>query len=499
MIKKFSEFVNESTKDLKKHIGSIAANELIDNSKDRSDKVENWHNSAFGDKHRLEFDLPAQVPDAVKNHVESNGGKIDETGHKVTLKSGREVPTSKFLGKSNAPKDVNNEYQHHLKNASAAGDTKLVISKHPGEVASCSTGTHWNSCANLTSDGPGAHFMPSEIQHGTMIAMHVHKDAKPNEDGEYDAKHILGRRLIKRHDTDNDNVTFHQEEKSYGQFPKSAIDKTDEFLEKHNTKNYVISSKNPNVYDDDSKIHKVNPKLSSDEISHLVKTAPYETKKNLVRSDRLSSEDIHHALKDDDKMIRINAMKNPNLTPEHINKGLSDPELSVRTVAALHPNASKENLDTALASGDESVRYSAAKNPKLTKSHIDSIIEKENNPNIVHEAIKNPNASSKHIQHGLDSDNPEFNRAAASNINISDKQLHQALDSKHPVVRGYAADNPAMKEEHFHKVLNDPADHVRALAIHNKHIPKHVLLKFTKHDDEDTASEAKYRYRKDFK
>ena len=106
---KFIDYLAESTKDLHNYIGKNSAKfkQLESSTKNITQSAKDYHEKAFpkGQNH-LEFDLPQEAPESVKQHVESNGGKLHQSGHSVTLKSGREVPTSKFLGKSRAPKHI---------------------------------------------------------------------------------------------------------------------------------------------------------------------------------------------------------------------------------------------------------------------------------------------------------------------------------------------------------------------------------------------------------
>jgi hypothetical protein len=271
---KFSEYrlLSEATKDLYAAIGKGKATKLLTTKIDP--EIQSLHDKTFGEGERhVEIPLENDVPEKVKTHIESHGDSVTNSG--VTLKTGRSVPISKYLSHSKAPKDVSDEHENWNRNK--ASNSKLVISRHPGEVASCSTGTHWSSCArpskNKDEYTPAWSSMGDEIHHGTLIAMHVHKDAVPTISGEYASKDILGRTLIKRHDSDADSpkeISFHREGKSYGAFPESAKSAVDSFTKKNYPMKNMVGHKHENLYDDDNKSVKVN--LDHPDIEHAFTT-----------------------------------------------------------------------------------------------------------------------------------------------------------------------------------------------------------------------------------
>ena len=96
-------------KELYSAIGIGATNTLIKTKVDP--KVQAMHDSTFGvGKHHIEFPIENDVPEKVKAHVESQGDSLVEDG--VKLGSGRVAPLSKYLVKSKAPKDVQDEHQN---------------------------------------------------------------------------------------------------------------------------------------------------------------------------------------------------------------------------------------------------------------------------------------------------------------------------------------------------------------------------------------------------
>ena len=269
--KDYIQILQEGTKDvhdaLKAHYGDKKGTSLAKKllSMKRTKQAEESHNMIFGkDQHHIELgSVDTSFPDKIRHHIESSGDSVDHDGV-VTLKSGRKVTTDAYLGRSLKDKskqevsDIHSELTNWKKNKNNS-NTRLVLSRHPADIASASTGTHWTSCVDLKNgmekDNFAAGAMPNEIKHGTMIALHVHKDAKPNEDGSYDSKDILGRTLLKLHHGEKEN-TFFREKKSYGAFPKDAERKVDDFLNKNTPRNEPSYEKNSNVYNDDGETRK---------------------------------------------------------------------------------------------------------------------------------------------------------------------------------------------------------------------------------------------------
>lgn len=410
--------LSESTKDLHKAIGEKETKNLLDTRVDR--QVQSMHDKIFGEgNHHIEIPLHNPVPESVHDHIKANGDSVE--GDKVKLKSGRHVEIAKYLGRSKAPKHVVDAHDHWDKNKGEFGNTKLVISRHKGEVASCSTGTHWDSCAKATkssddNDGPAWRAMPEELRHGTTIAMHVHKDAKPNEHGEYDSKDILGRTLIKRHQSyDGKNSSFHREQRKYGAFPETANDAVDKFTKKHYPIHHAdaMHTKHEDLYDDDGNNTKFNPHASDESLHSLLKHRNTYTRMSTLDHPNIASSHIHAALDDESPIIRRMAAKHNNATPENIHKGLKDIDQSVqigaisnihansdhikealksrspmvRKRAAGHPNASNENLHDAVKHSDHEVALEALKNKNIKKEHFESAL---NHPNVMvkHQAQK---------------------------------------------------------------------------------------------------------------
>jgi hypothetical protein len=334
----FKEYrsLSEATKELYSAMGKRDADTLLNTR--IAPEIKKLHDGVFGEyNHHIEIPLHNDIPDSVKEHVKSKGDTLD--GENVKLSSGRSVKLSKYLPKSEAPKSTMDAHEHWNQNKGEYGNTKLVITRQPSEVASMSTGTHWDSCARMGSDKIASRKIPAEIEHGTLMAMHVHKDSEPNSDGEYKSKDVLGRTLIKRHDDENGGISFHRENRKYGAFPDTANKAVDDFAKKHYSSSGSVQEKHHNLYDDDD-----------------TPTKYFIHKK-----------DIHGFLDSHSSNDRIAAISHPDATPEHINKALDDHRTQVRSIAAGHKNASKENVEKATNDSNHVVAAAAKERLKSFK------------------------------------------------------------------------------------------------------------------------------------
>ena len=469
--KKYTE-LSESTKDLYKAIGERETKGLLETKVDP--KIKKMHDKVFGEGNsHIEIPLHDDIPDSVKAHVKSNGDEL--SGDKVKLKSGRLVEISKYLGKSKAPKHVVDAHEHWDRNKGEYGNTKLVITRHPGEVASASTGTHWKSCAEAPKNGdiygPAWEAMPKELEHSTLMAMHVHKDAKPNADGEYDSKDIYGRQLAKRHSSyDGKEDSFFPENKKYGAFSDAAS----KAFRKFTNKNYpmgkaALHHKNEDVYDDDGNSTKFNPSSTDEDLHKLLKHKNAYTRLSTLEHPSIAESHIHAALDDENPSIRRQAAKHKNATPKNIDKALDDDDGQVATAAASNMNATPKNIDKALDYPSVFVKKNAASHPNASSENLHKAI-KIGNATTATAAIGNKNATSEHIAAALRHEATPVRIAAASHPKASDETLHAAIRSPDDAVGLAAINNINAKKEHFeYAAKNHPNHFVRHQAQNRLH------------------------------
>jgi predicted secreted Zn-dependent protease len=478
--------LSEATKDLYAAMGKDKADDLLDTPVDRD--VKKLHDKTFGvGNHHIEIPLHNPVPEKVIDHVKSQGDSMD--GDNVKLKSGRSVELSKYLPKSNAPKSVMDDHENWSKNRGGS-NTKLVISRRPAEVASASTNTHWDSCANMGRDHgdkermPAARAMPHEVKHGTLIAMHVHNDAKPNEHGEYNSQDVLGRTLIKRHHDDSGGSSFHREERKYGAFPHVANEAVDKFAEKHYPMNGIASEKERTLYNDDEKSTKMNKKATSDQLHSALEDKNPIVREAAIKHPNATSEHIDKALADKNPIVREAAIKHPNVTSAHIDKALNDKNSSVRQAAIKHPNATSEHIDKALDDRSDIVREAAIKHPNVTSAHIDKALEHTDSL-IRTYAISNKNATADHITKALNDKDSSVRQRAAKHDNATADHITKALNDSDNYVNQDAIKNKNVNAEHITHVLNSKGWQMKEHAIsHNNASPENINLALDNEDDD---------------
>jgi hypothetical protein len=290
-----------------------------------------------------------------------------------------------------------------------------------------------------------------------MIAMQVHKDAKPNEHGEYDGKDVHGRVLLKRHDSENGHVVFRPESRSYGKFGENAKKAASDFAEKHYPMKDITYMKHESLYDDDKTKFKINPKTSEDELHKIFDNADHALRISMLEQPNAHSSLIHKALDDKSNapFAKEAAIKNSSVNSEHITK-------------ALNLNGSIHRITRAYAAG----------HPKATSEHITKALN-DPSPIVREAAIKNTNGAVKdeHYIKAFDDVNEDVRSSAVGRIK-SPKHIDIALNKEQPEsVRSQASRNEHANENHIHKALDDDSEWVRLGAIRNKNATRKNIEK----------------------
>ena len=542
----FKEFrlLSEAKKELYAEIGKAHADALL---KTRVDpEINRMHDSAFGKgNHHIEMPIENDVPDKVKAHIEANGDHLE--GENVKLKSGRAAPISKYLSKSNAPKDVQDEHQNWAKNK--VGNSKLVITRHPAEVASASTGTHWQSCAqatkkNSSEERPAWDAMPSELKHGTLMAMHVHKDAKPGKDGTYASKDVLGRALIKRHDADIDSpnpseISFHREAKKYGAFPETAKKAVDDFAAKHYPQKNLTAHKEHTLYDDDNSAIKIKndhpdilhafdpehhleasrasqmamvtrfaPAVAPQHILDLAASSIYNSVRNKVAIHSTNPETIRKVFKNPKNSHSgsaihptVNAVRNPHAPKDVLDAAVTHDNPEVRAHALKHPNATAANITTGLKDRSSRVQADAAANPNTTKDHINYVFDHANKTHAdgkpvamlsaLNQAVKSAHASTEQIKSHLHHSYEEIATSTVTNPNITKEHLLHALDSPHKAVAKAALKHSLVDHDVLAKAAMHTSPTVHEAALTHPKMTPALFALAKKHPDPKMAASVK--------
>ena len=484
--------LSESKRDLVSAIGYEKATKLLNTPKIA--KIQKLHDKVFGlngkrqRNKNIEIPLSNDLPSDVKDHIESNGDTVHENQTHVILKSGRHVPIQKYLPKAKTPKSVVTSYENHLRNPQS--DTKLVVTD---DSTACSTGTNWDSCANAKKmkDDPdlAAAKLPKDVKHGTLMAMEVHKDAKPNEDGEYDGKDIRGRVLLKRHDDiDGNHTIFKPEKVAYGDFSDVAKRATSKFADKNYPKKPDTTyRKHPDLYDDDRQTFDISDNklddmtthhnrdvrlavakhknTSSESIGKLINDPDEEVRDHALQHKNVSKEQLHAVISDDKKSYRdkITALAHGNIDETHIHTALDDPNYAVRKDAAAHYGATDENLNKALHDKEDVVKRMALNNQNIKKSHIDAVLNDDTQSNYVKRvAIQSKHADMHHVEKYVNSEDETDRLYAARNPNLTHKHIEKLMADENPTTRSVLLKHKNITKEQVTRLAdNDKDNHVR--------------------------------------
>lgn len=128
----------------------------------------------------------------------------------------------------------------------AKKDVKLVVTRSKEGVGGMSTGKGWTSCMNLDT-GCNRHYVPHDIQQGTLTAYMVRKGDEKTLDNP------VGRINLKQFvDSDAKHHIFRPENTVYGAIPKSAQDTVKQWAETmYPHKEDAVYSKHSALYNDD--------------------------------------------------------------------------------------------------------------------------------------------------------------------------------------------------------------------------------------------------------
>jgi len=266
----FKQYLIESQKDLLKSGVSkdkldqhVMSHETLSHIKQLHDKV-----FGVGIDHVLLKPSDNKLPSDVEQFLLSVGiNTSKKTGNHLVdsiniMYNNRVVDLMKFLSKNKAPASVitsAENYHRPIKNQiSRNQDYKILISRKKAEIAAASTCTSWKSCLS-PFNGPAWDKIPDEIKYGTLIAYVLRASATPNEDGEYDANgpdgkpNKIGRVMIKMFESDDGDMTFATENKTYGDVTNSQLKTIKDWVKNNYHTKEGTYTRSKKTYKDSSK------------------------------------------------------------------------------------------------------------------------------------------------------------------------------------------------------------------------------------------------------
>lgn len=177
------------------------------------------YSELFKNKHRIYLDVElveknnkaSTIQLLVTEVLTKNGYQVDDylsgTAHKIdNVKN--EMKIGKILQRIDG--DLKNKFDSDpLRDASkiSKSNLKVVISKHPLDIASMSTGRGWSSCMDIRN-GQNRRYVKEDIREGTLVAYLI-------KDTDLDIKNPIGRILIKPF-VQKRKVALVPEDKTYG-------------------------------------------------------------------------------------------------------------------------------------------------------------------------------------------------------------------------------------------------------------------------------------------
>ena len=230
--------------------------------------VKGWDKSKYDDifkgKYRIELDTPTEPNKAKPDpYVEQ---ALYDAGYKIvdyqegTAKKDNDNRHIK-IGKILKDPDTLKRFTNDPSRASGKSTLKIVISRHPYDIAGMSTGRGWTSCMNIDT-GTNKNYVAIDIKEGTLVAYLVDIEDK-------DIKKPKARVLIKPFiNKKSDKVSLGVSNAIYGSPPNWFGDAVAEWADSVNDSKKLqgIFTFHPNLYDDDEADTMIYGKVSPEEV-----------------------------------------------------------------------------------------------------------------------------------------------------------------------------------------------------------------------------------------
>lgn len=410
----------------------------------------------------LEMDQTPAVPHpGVQKHLEDNGYSIsDYRGGFATDKYGRSVSIGKILNKTKAPDDITNAFMNDPQRAaSSVAQPKIIISRHPHDVAGMSTDRGWRSCMSMDG-GMNRRFLEHDIKNGTHVAYLV----RPEDN---DIKKPMARIALK---------PFHAEFGDLDDPYYSSIFKSPQERE-------TILRPESNVYGigkagtDDNSASGVDSGI----VSSFKNTIRNWTNQNFPMKENTTYRKNEDVYNDDGKSTVMPFEKAINsshprdvagafedypekITPEHIEKVLNSDDSPwsyyAKKSAIDHKLSTPEQVLKASHSNSEDLKNAALTNRKLPQARLqDVIMNKQEDEYTRYAALKNPNVSSEMLHHVIMDRDDDLRSDALKHDNVSANTLNEIVRSRHyrdSILKKNAIQHKNFTAPHIDAVLEDP-------------------------------------------
>lgn len=231
--------------------------------------VKGWDKSKYDDvfkgKYRIELEAPVEVnkakPDPyVKQALYDAGYEIVD--YQAGLAKKENDKRHIKIGKVLKDPDMLKRFTNDPSRASSKSKLKIVVSRHPYDIAGMSTGRGWTSCMNIDI-GSNKNYVAIDIKEGTLVAYLVDTEDK-------DIKKPKARVLIKPFiNKKSDKVALGVSNAIYGDAPDWFGDKVVEWADSVNDSKKLqgIFTFPPNLYDDDEADTMIHGEVSPEEVA----------------------------------------------------------------------------------------------------------------------------------------------------------------------------------------------------------------------------------------
>jgi len=354
---------------------------------------------------RIEIPVKLETRDNIENHLNQHGYQINSYSKGTAIdKHGRNVKIGKVLNVTKASDELKRSFENDdRKTTDDLHNHKIVISRHPYDIAGASTGRKWTSCAKINPSGTCSHDAALKMPHmikKSMVAYLVHKD-------DDDIKNPVARVMIHPfHSYDSHSyypkhTTYKAEERIYNKTGGAKIPdfakSVNEFVSKQfPMKPGEIYKKDFSVYNDDAKQSTFDKSLSSIEKIRDEHGNNNDNYLEALQKEKFSPETFHKLIDyhDDNNLDRaplVNLAKNRHLNEDHINKLLERNDSNINAALASR-TLNEKHVDKLVNTNDWNIygHLVTSNFHKLKDHHINHIIDKAlNNESEAVKRIKN--------------------------------------------------------------------------------------------------------------
>ena len=511
-MKKFKEFVKE---EFSYRYKTLDLHEELDQN--QKDIVDSWVHTGSAKRisshvfpegqdritvpvHGHEDQPPSEPHPDVKAHLEKHGYSVsDYRGGFANDKYGRKVSIGKVLNKTKATPDVMKAFTSDpARSGASVKNPKIIISRHPHDVAGMSTNRGWNSCMTMPGDkkkpegGIYNNHLEDDVQRGTHVAYLVHHD-------DDDIKNPIARIALKPfHAPDASHTILRPEPTVYGigkghderegttlnpltkAFKQTVHSWASTNFPAHEDKTY---EKDQAVYHDGGsrRIMSLNKQLNHHD-SYIAASAFTD------HHDKITPEHIEMGMKHDVPDVGRAALRHPAATEDQLRRAIDNDPHGIGRTALTHPNVPMDKLENVIHNQHSPylTRVSALVNPKLKEEHLAPILKDDTeDPSIHAQALAHPNAPAEHVNRFISDKSamPEPRMAAMQHPKASPEAIRGVLvdNSESVNMRVAAAKHPAVQTEHIDEVLKQHQTlphNVKRLLLRNPKLSDKMMTRF---------------------